>query len=70
MIKRGPRGASVERQVETKETLTWRFTPEQLRKRLNLPGDAALSVLGIGTTWDVTDDYPLVATATVTKTKS
>ncbi len=68
MGQRGPRGAIVERQIETTEKLTWRFTGEQLRKRLNLPDDAAMSVTdGDGFVCTVTDKTPLVATATVTK---
>lgn len=68
MGQRGPRGAIVERQVETTEKLTWRFTAEQLRKRLNLPDDAAMSVADAdGFVCRVTDEIPLTATATVTK---
>jgi hypothetical protein len=68
MGQRGPRGAIVERQIETTEKLTWRFTAEQLRKRLNLPGDAALSVSDAdGFVCTVTEKVPLTATATVTK---
>ncbi len=68
MGQRGPRGAIVERQIETTEKLTWRFTAEQLRKRLNLPDDAAMCVAdNDGFVCHVTETAPLVATATVTK---
>jgi hypothetical protein len=68
MGQRGPRGAIVERQIETTEKLTWRFTAEQLRKRLNLPDDAAISATDPdGFVCHVTEATPLVATATVTK---
>lgn len=59
MGRKGPRGATVERQVEVKETLTWRFTADELRARLSLPGDAVLQVVdeigdGIATNVELT----------------
>lgn len=61
-MRKGPRGATVERQVEITETLTWTFTAAELRKRLSLPDGAALFTDGIPT--DV-----LTATVIATRTR-
>lgn len=65
--RRGPRGATVERQIEIKST--WTFRLSELRKRLSLPDDAVLHVTVpgggdmAGEDLAVDDDTPLIATA-------
>jgi hypothetical protein len=70
MAKNGP---IIEKEIETKKTKTWRFTADELRKRLHLPSDARLFLEhnpeADPNTGDVElfDDVPLVATVVETK---
>jgi hypothetical protein len=70
---RGPRGAKVEVKVETTQTVTWTFTVAELRKRLSLPDDARLYVEFShenGREVELDEELPLMATATVTRSKT
>lgn len=67
-MKRGPKGASIETQLEVTATRTWRFTREELVKRLGLPEDARLYMAVPGSMdLDVGRDGPLVAVAVETR---
>ena len=76
-MRRGPKGAAIETQLEVTATRTWRFGPDVIRKRLGLPEDARLFVVIPG--WEssagkvelaeatIGDDTPLTAVATETR---
>lgn len=55
-MRRGPKGAAIETQLEVTATRTWKFTREELVKRLGLPEDASvfMRVPG-GGDWSNTD---------------
>ena len=72
-MRRGPKGAAIETQLEVTATRTWRFTREELVKRLGLPDDARLFMrVPGGADWSNTDlvvgdDGPLTAVAVETR---
>jgi hypothetical protein len=69
-MKRGPKGAEIETQLEVTATRTWKFTREELVKRLGLPADAKLYMHIPGTDSmyvDVSPGDPLIAAATETR---
>lgn len=41
-MRRGPKGATIERETTTVAKTTWQFTREDLVKRLGLPDDAKI----------------------------
>ncbi len=74
-MRKGPRGATVQRQIEITQTSTWKFTATELRERLSLPPDATLAVyIPGGADWSnadlVLDDGDQLLIARVTETRS
>ena len=69
-MRRGPKGATVERKQDITETTTWSFGKEFILARLGLPPDTKLFVrVPGGADWSnmdlvIGDDVPLTAVAT------
>lgn len=72
-MRRGPKGASIETQLEVTATRTWKFPLSVLIARLGLPDDARLQFATMkdddagARVVSVTEEFPLVAVATETR---